>query len=122
MTILPGTDVPSLSLPLVAGGTWSLDTSEATKFTIVVYYRGYHCPKCKEQLLDLQEHLAALEATGADVVAISMDPQDRAEKARDESGDYNVSTSPTAFRKLTRARGVCSCRRHAARRRWVWRS
>ncbi len=86
MTILPGTAVPTLSLPTVSGRDWSQASDTATAFTMVVFYRGFHCPKCKEQLLDLQTHLADLQAVGTSVTAISMDPADRAERTRDEWG------------------------------------
>jgi peroxiredoxin len=86
MPILPTTKVPALNVSLVAGGSWSLADSTASSFTMVIFYRGYHCPKCKEQLLDVQERLADIEAKGAQVIAVSMDPQDRAESTRDEWG------------------------------------
>ena len=52
-TLYPRQPVPSLDLPLVGGGTWSLAEQKPENFTMVVFYRGYHCPICSRYLGDL---------------------------------------------------------------------
>jgi peroxiredoxin len=46
--IKPTHKLPDLSIPLVNGGEWSLNEVEnADYLTLLVFYRGYHCPICK---------------------------------------------------------------------------
>ena len=85
ISLIPSKPAPALSLPLASGGQWSL-ANESGDFTLLVFYRGYHCPKCKEQLLEIQDADQGLKATGTNVIAISMDEQERAEKTKSEWG------------------------------------
>ncbi|MBT3305886.1 MAG: redoxin domain-containing protein, partial [Alphaproteobacteria bacterium] len=41
---------------------------------------GYHCPRCKIQLLDMDHKVARFAERGCGVIAISMDGQELAEK------------------------------------------
>ncbi|MEM8750588.1 MAG: peroxiredoxin-like family protein [Pseudomonadota bacterium] len=81
IALIPGHKVPDLNLSTADGGSWDLQKNAGENFTLLTFYRGYHCPKCREQLQDLQSQLAEFEATGTRVVGVSMDPQDRAEKS-----------------------------------------
>ena len=51
--IKPTDAVPGLEVTTVGGGTWNLAEQKPEWFTLVEFYRGYHCPRCKLQLLDL---------------------------------------------------------------------
>ena len=97
MTILPRTQVPSLTLPLVNGGTTAdlgLGTGLDGRFTLVVFYRGLHCPVCRKQLRELDENLDALAAAGVGrVVAVSMDTVKRANLA---ASDWEITRLPIA--------------------------
>ncbi len=85
-TLMPDTQAPALSLPLVGGGTWTLSEQKPDAFTMIVVYRGYHCPICKAYLGKLEGMMDDAKGYGLNVVAVSMDPQDRAEKAKQEWG------------------------------------
>ena len=78
------TPAPELNVATVGGGDWSLSQQANTAFTLVVFYRGYHCPKCKLYLGHLKTLLGALGDKDVGVIAVSGDPQDRAEQARSE--------------------------------------
>ena len=82
MTILPKTSAPTLSLPLVQGGTTddlALGTGADGRFTLLVFYRGLHCPVCRVQLREIDEHMDELREAGVGrVVAVSMDTLKRA--------------------------------------------
>lgn len=84
--LMPGQPVPDLSLPLVGGGTWTLSEQKPDTFTVVEVYRGYHCPRCRQQLLDLDHKVARYAERGCGVLAISTDPEERAVKTKDEWG------------------------------------
>lgn len=77
---------PPLEIDVLGGGTWRLDQAKPKNFTVIVFYRGYHCPFCKRYLTELEGRLADFAAKGIEVIAISADGQDRAEKSRTEWG------------------------------------
>jgi len=80
--LMPDTQAPALSLPLVGGGTWTLADQTPETFTMVVVYRGLHCPVCKSYLGKLNGLLPMAAEAGVKVVAVSMDPEDRATEAK----------------------------------------
>lgn len=82
----PGATAPSLSLPLLGGGTFDLATQTPKALTMIVVYRGLHCPICKGYLTQLDGMAEAFAAEGAEVVAVSMDGEDRAAKAKADWG------------------------------------
>jgi len=68
----------------VSGGNWTLADSQAENFTMVVFYRGLHCPICARYLKDLENKLSKFAERGVNVVAISSDGQARAEQAKQD--------------------------------------
>ncbi len=85
--VLPRTPAPALDLPLVGGGSYRLAGASPTAFSLLVFYRGLHCPKCKDQLQELDGMLDELAAAGIDdVVAVSGDTPERAQRTVDEWG------------------------------------
>lgn len=83
---LPGSPAPELTFPLATGGTWSLADSKAEAFTIVVFYRGTHCPICKTFLKEIDEQMDAARAQGVEIVSVSMDDSGRTAKTVEETG------------------------------------
>lgn len=84
---------PALSVPLLSGGTFDLSAETPKSFTLVIFYRGLHCPLCRKQLeTDVIPNLGNLTDKGVTVVAISMDEEDRARKQEAEwaFGDLRV--------------------------------
>lgn len=94
MKLMPDTQAPALSLPLVGGGTWTLSGRAPEAFSMIVVYRGLHCPVCETYLGKLQTVASDFAAKGVDLIAISMDPVDRAEKAK---ADWGLSDVPVAY-------------------------
>jgi len=91
MKLTPGAQAPALSLPLVGGGTWTLADQTPEAVTMVIVYRGYHCPLCKDFLADeLDPMVPGFEAAGVNVVAVTMDGEERATKAKSEWGLGNT--------------------------------
>jgi peroxiredoxin len=81
--LLPRRATPALSVSL-AGETRSfhLGLERPDRFTLVVFYRGLHCPVCRTQLRELTTRLPDLADRGVGVVAISSDTRERAERAK----------------------------------------
>lgn len=83
----PGQLVPDLEVRLAGSdATWRLADQSNNSFTLIEMYRGYHCPRCKVHLLDLDHKVARFTERGVGVLAVSMDPFDRAEKTKSEWG------------------------------------
>ena len=82
--ILPRSEVPKLRVPLAGGGTFDLMENGGERFTLLVFYRGLHCPKCREQLQDLHRLRDEFAARGTAVVALSMDDGERATRTVSE--------------------------------------
>lgn len=80
--LIPRQKVPELSVPLVGGGTWSLSEQNPENFTMLVFYRGLHCPMCSKQLKDLQAKLDDFAKRGVNVIALSSDNEERASEAK----------------------------------------
>ena len=87
-TLLPGQPVPALTVPLAGGGEFTLNADAPENFTIVIFYRGLHCPICKGQLTDFRSKLHDFAGLGGDVVAISMNTRELAEQT---ARDWDVS-------------------------------
>ncbi len=82
--LIPRQPVPDISLPTVGGGTWTLSEQKPGTFTLLVVYRGLHCPICKGYLNDLQANLDEFIAQGVEAVAVSGDDADRAAQAKSD--------------------------------------
>lgn len=82
--------VPALRIPLAGGGAFDLARETPQRFTLIVFYRGLHCPICKAQLKDLEAKLGEFAKRGVSVVAISSDAKDRGEKAKTDWGLANL--------------------------------
>lgn len=86
MTIKPRTKVPDLILPTVGGGRVDLAAQQPQSFTMLVFYRGLHCPICKPYLRDLDRRLDEFAKRGVEVVAVSTDTKERAEQSKKDWG------------------------------------
>lgn len=76
--LLPRQIVPELQVPVVGGRTYDIRKEPPPTFSLVVFYRGLHCPICKTQLKDLESKHWEFERRGVSVVAISTDSEERA--------------------------------------------
>ncbi len=80
-TLIPRQPVPTLEVPTVGGGTWKLADQSPENFTMIVFYRGLHCPICGNYMRDLDRKIADFKEAGVEVIAISSDVKERAEQA-----------------------------------------
>jgi peroxiredoxin len=84
MPVASGQRVPSLDLPTVGGGRFVLGSPPSPNFTLLVFYRGWHCRRCPAHLSSFQSLLPDFKRNGADVVAISSDNERRATQSVSE--------------------------------------
>lgn len=90
MSLMPNQPAPALELSLVGGGRFSLAAEKAQNFTMLVFYRGLHCPICRRYLSELETLLPEFEKRGVSVFVASSDAQDRAEQAKSGWGLANL--------------------------------
>lgn len=79
-SLIPRMPVPSLDVPLVAGGRFVLGASPAERFDLLVFYRGLHCPICAKYLIELERLSAEFASRGVQVLAISSDTEERGQQ------------------------------------------
>lgn len=74
---LPRQLVPDLSVPLVGGPRWRLCDQKPQNFTMLLFYRGLHCPECKTYLQEAEARHKSFRAQGVSVIALSCDDEAR---------------------------------------------
>ncbi len=83
---IPRARAPSLEVRTLDGGTWRLSEQRPETSTLMVFYRGLHCPICKTYLRDLEGRLDDFSERGVEVIAVSGDDRERAAATPEEWG------------------------------------
>lgn len=81
--LFPRQPVPPLHVNLVGGGSFDVGSERPPHFTLLVFYRGLHCPICKTQLRELESKLDEFDQRGVAVIAVSSDSKQRAIQTRE---------------------------------------
>lgn len=76
--LIPGQSVPDLDLELTIDARFKLAKQKPDAFTMLVFYRGKHCPICRHYLEELGGRLSDFTDIGVSPFAISMDSEERA--------------------------------------------
>lgn len=89
-----GAAFPKITVPLVTGGEITIGgASDTGRWTLVVVYRGRHCPLCVKYLATLQEMAEAFAGEGTDIIAVSGDGFEKAK----EQMEVGTLTIPLAY-------------------------
>lgn len=88
MSLANGQQFPTITAARIGGGELTVPLSTEGKWTVLLFYRGHWCPYCRQQLIDFQRSLAQLHEIGAEVIALSVDP---IEKAQETVEKHNIS-------------------------------
>jgi peroxiredoxin len=88
--LLPRQPVPMLSVNTVSGQTWTLADQAPERFSMVVFYRGMHCPICRIYISELDKLIGDYAQRGVNIVAISSDTEERARTTRETWGVQNM--------------------------------
>lgn len=83
--LIPRQAVPDLTLPTLAHGTFDLRSERPQFLSLLVAYRGLHCPICFKYLLELGRLQAEFAQRGVSVIAFSSDTRERAQQMADKS-------------------------------------
>ena len=82
--IVPGELAPSLSLNTIVDNQWSLEDNLNKTKTMIVFYRGLHCPICSDFLKTIDNQLSDYKKSNTEVIAVSMDSKERALQAKND--------------------------------------
>ncbi|UUZ68756.1 AhpC/TSA family protein [Polaromonas sp. P2-4] len=85
--LIPRQPVPALQVDTLDHGRHELAADAPERFSLVVFYRGLHCPICAKYLLELGRLLPDFEKRGVKVIAVS---SDGAERAREMAAKVNA--------------------------------
>lgn len=88
--LVPRQPVPGLTVETLSSGTFDLSKDNADFATLVVFYRGLHCPICATYLKELGRLTTDFAAKGVKTIAISSDDKDRAEKMAEKVGHADL--------------------------------
>ena len=84
--LIPRQQVPGLTVETLASGSFDLAQDGAEFATLVVFYRGLHCPICATYLKELGRLTEDFAAKGVKTIAMSSDDKDRAQQMADKVG------------------------------------
>ena len=76
--LVPRQPVPSLIVQTQSGKPWNIHEQHPDQFTMIVFYRGLHCPVCRSYISELNRLVDEFKQRGVDVIAISSDTRARA--------------------------------------------
>ena len=96
-----GDKFPNLKLQTLDGSVIETPTGLKNPWNVILFYRGFWCPFCKTQLKSFQNGLGTLSEEGIGVLAVSVDPLDKAKETQKETGAafpiaYGVPVKETA--------------------------
>lgn len=92
--LYPRQAVPALSVATLSGARWTLSEQRPERFTLIVFYRGLHCPICRGYIGELDRSFDEFYKRGVGVIAISSDVQERAAQAKETWG---LTTLPIGY-------------------------
>ena len=92
--VRPRQPAPELTVPLLRSGTYRLGEQTPDRFTMIVFFRGLHCPVCQAQLRELERRLDELDSRGIDVIAVSGETRERTTQLAQE---WKLERLPLAY-------------------------
>lgn len=88
--LIPREPVPPLAVKTVAHGDFDLARETPSHFSLLVFYRGLHCPICAKYLMELERLIPEFDKRGVAVLALSSDDQERARAMADKVKAANM--------------------------------
>ena len=84
--LTPGNPVPELKIETVGHGSFDMEADKGENGTLVIQYRGLHCPICINQMKEVEAALDDFEALGIEVIMLSTDTAERAAETVEKAG------------------------------------
>ena len=82
--LIPRQAVPALEVVTLDHGAFTLAEDAPQHFTLVVFYRGLHCPICLKYALELGRLQPEFDKRGVKVILVSSDDRERARAFADK--------------------------------------
>ena len=101
----PRQSVPALEVETL-DGPWSLAGQSPDNFTMVVFYRGLHCPICSKYIGELDKLAGDFAEIGVSILTLSGDGRERAEQAREDWELSNLNIGPGVSAEQAREWGL----------------
>ncbi len=92
--LTPTEKVPELEVSLINKTRWELSAQNPEGFTMIIFYRGLHCPICKNYLESFAQMKQDFAEKGVHLIAISGDTEERARKT---SMDWDIEGLPLGY-------------------------
>ena len=89
--LLMGHEAPPLVVQTLDHGLWRLADQTPEHYTMVVFYRGLHCPVCEQYLTELDQKLSAFAQLGIQVIALSGDGIDKTQQLKTQANLQQLS-------------------------------
>ncbi|NJO43951.1 MAG: AhpC/TSA family protein [Cyanobacteria bacterium RU_5_0] len=89
--LIMGNPAPPLEVSTLNGGVWKLIDQAPEQYTMVVFYRGSHCPVCQQHIIDLNRKLDAFKKLGVSAIAISGDTQEQTKQFQEKASLQQVT-------------------------------
>ncbi|MGH8738609.1 MAG: peroxiredoxin-like family protein [Burkholderiales bacterium] len=86
MHMMPRTPVPPLEVDTLERGRWKLSERKPQNFSMLVFYRGLHCPICHKYTSELNGMIGEFEKRGVDTLVLSSDGRERAQETKAKWG------------------------------------
>ena len=81
LRVLPRQPAPDLAVPTLSGTKWCLASAAPQRFSLIVFYRGLHCPICNTYIAELDKLVPGFATRGVETTALSSDTRARAKQA-----------------------------------------
>ena len=94
MSVRPGDIFPTMVLGRVGGADQILPKIFSAQLTLVEFYRGFHCPRCRARLEELNSLCEEFAEAGIESISVSMDTKDRATNA---VRDWDMKALPVFY-------------------------
>lgn len=91
MALIPRKPVPKLETDTLGGSRWKLVEQKPQNFSMVVFYRGLHCPVCRKYTGELNGLIGEFDKRGVSTIVTSTDVKERAEQAKSQWGLPNLT-------------------------------
>ena len=91
MALKPRQPAPTLEVDTLNGGRWRLAEQSPQNFSMIVFYRGLHCPVCRKYTGELNGLIGDFDKRGVTTIVTSTDVKERAEQAKSQWGLPNLT-------------------------------
>jgi peroxiredoxin len=68
--LIPRSFAPALTIDTVGGGRFILALDKPSRFSLLCFYHGFHCPVCSHDLKELDRVTPAFSERGVTTIAI----------------------------------------------------